>query len=79
MNRTFAMKITRVLRDACPSGIDCDRIYDTDGSDLAVQGRVVTDPSVLRALGIRTPPPGEAVVLIARRLLPELTAPPEVK
>jgi hypothetical protein len=72
------MKITRVLRDDCPSGIDCDRLYDTDGSDLAVQGRVVTDPAALAALGIGMPPPGEAIVLIARRLLPELAGPSEV-
>jgi hypothetical protein len=64
------MKIIRVLRDDCPSGIDCDRIYDTDGSDLVVQGRVVSDPSALAALGIGAPPPGEAVVLIARRCYP---------
>lgn len=70
------MKVTRVLRNDCPSGIDCDRIYDTDGADLVVQGRVVTDPAALAVLGIGAPPQGEAVVLIARRLLPELARPP---
>lgn len=71
------MKITRVFRNDCPSGIDCDRIYDTDDADLAIQGRVVTDPAVLAALGIGAPP-GEGIVLIARGLLPELAGPPEV-
>jgi hypothetical protein len=72
------MKVTRELRNDCPSGIDCDRIYDTDGADLVVQGRVVSDPTALAALGIGAPPPGEAIVLIARRLLPELAGPSEV-
>jgi hypothetical protein len=73
------MKITRVLRNDCPSGVDCDRIYDTDGADLVIQGRVVTDPEALAALGIGAPPPGEAVVLVARRLVPELACPPEAR
>lgn len=72
------MKITRVLRNDCPSGIDCDRIYDTDGFDLAIQGRVVTDPAALATLGIGAPPPGEGILRIARRLLPELATPFEV-
>ena len=72
------MKVTRVLRNDCPSGIDCDRIYDTDGADLVVQGRVVTDPAAIAALGIGVPPAGEAVVLITRRLLPELVSPAEL-
>ncbi|TQM37653.1 hypothetical protein [Pseudonocardia cypriaca] len=66
------MKITRVLRDSCPSGIDCDRIFDTSGPDIVVQGRIVTDPAVRAALGLPVPPPGEAYVLIERRLVPEL-------
>ncbi len=66
------MKITRVLRADCPSGIDCDRVYDTSGPDIAIQGRVVTDPAELAALGLAVPPPGEAIVLIARHLVPEL-------
>jgi hypothetical protein len=69
------MKVIEVLRSDCPSGIDCDRIYDTDGPDLVVQGRVVTDPDALAALGIRKPPAGEAVVLLDRGLLPELRSP----
>lgn len=68
------MKITRTLRDACPSGIDCDRIYDTDGDDLAIQGRVVSDPAELAALGITHLGPGEGILLIARRIAPELAA-----
>jgi hypothetical protein len=66
------MKITRVLRGNCPSGIDCDRIFDTSGPDFVVQGRIVTDPAVLAALGLEPPPPGEAYVLIARQMVPEL-------
>jgi hypothetical protein len=66
------MKITRVLRADCPSGIDCDRIFDTSGPDIAIQGRIVTDPAEIAALGPAVPPPGEAIVLIARRLVPEL-------
>jgi hypothetical protein len=68
------MKITRVLRSDCPSGIDCDRIFDTSGPDLAIQGRIVSDPADLAALGLAVPPPGEAIVLIARGLAPELVA-----
>jgi hypothetical protein len=71
------MKITRVLRDSCPSGIDCDRIFDTSGPDIVVQGRVVTAPAVRAAIGLPAPPPGEAYVLIARRLVPELLDAPE--
>ncbi|WP_219416430.1 hypothetical protein [Pseudonocardia nigra] len=67
------MKITRVLRYSCPNGIDCDRIYDTDGPDLAVRGRIVDDPSELAALGIAGLPDHEGVVLIERRIAPELS------
>lgn len=62
------MRITRVLRSDCPSGIDCDRIYDTDGDDLAVQGRTVDDSISPSESG---GPPGTAVVLVARTLLPD--------
>ncbi len=60
------MRITRTLRDSCPNGIDCDRIFDTDGGDVVVQGRVVTEPEQLAALGLGKPPQGEAYVLLAR-------------
>ncbi|OLT03693.1 hypothetical protein BJF90_02925 [Pseudonocardia sp. CNS-004] len=63
-----------MLRSDCPSGIDCDRIFDTSGPDLAIQGRIVSDPAELAALGLAVPPPGEAIVLIARGLAPELVA-----
>jgi hypothetical protein len=33
---------------------------------------VVTDPAALAALGLAVPPPGEAIVLVARHLVPEL-------
>jgi hypothetical protein len=67
------VRITRVVRDSCPNGIDCDRIYDTDGPDLAIRGRAVTDADELAALGIPNLPAGEGVVLIERRLAPELS------
>ncbi len=63
------MKITRTLRDACPNGIDCDRIHDTDGDDLVIRGRKITDPVLLRELGL---PEYESVVSISRKLLPEV-------
>lgn len=55
------MKITRMLRSDCPSGIDCDR-----------------NPAELAALGLAPPPPGEAIVLIARQLASELVDAHEV-
>jgi hypothetical protein len=66
------MKMPRVLRTQCPSGIDCDQIFDISGPDIAIQGRIVTDAAELAALGLAAPPLGEAIVLIARRLVPEL-------
>jgi hypothetical protein len=63
------MKITRLLRSDCPSGIDCDRVYDTDSDVIAVQGRVP-------ALGVPQPP-GKATVLIARHLLDGIGLAPE--
>lgn len=63
------MKITRILRDSCPNGVDCDRIHDTDGDDLVIRGRMVTDTAMLRELGL---PDHETVVLIDRKLLPEV-------
>ncbi len=67
------MTITGILRDSCPNGIDCDRIHDTDGPDLVFQARLITDPT---ALGLPTPPPGEAYFLFTRDLLPELGVAP---
>jgi hypothetical protein len=62
------MKITRLLRSDCPSGIDCDRVYDTDSDAIAVQGRV-------SAAGAPHPS-GMATVLIARHLLRDLDLDP---
>lgn len=59
------MRITRVLRSDCPSGIDCGRVYDTDGPHLVVQGRTTTTA----ALGLDDAPAGSAFVLVARHLL----------
>lgn len=58
------MKITRLLRSDCPSGIDCDRVYDTDSGAIAVQGRITA------AGGPH--PSGTSTVLIARHLLHDL-------
>ena len=66
------MIITRVLRDSCPNGIDCDRILDTDGSDLLIQGRLLSDPAQLASLGLHPAPPGEAYLLLDRTLCAEL-------
>ncbi len=63
------MKITRTVRDACPNGIDCDRILATDGDDLVIRGRKITDPVMLRALRL---PEHESAVLVDRKLLPEV-------
>lgn len=70
------MIITKVLRDSCPNGIDCDRVFDTDGPDLLIQGRLVSDPAQLAALGLDAAPPGEAYLLLDRALCPELHAEP---
>lgn len=38
------MKITAVLGGSCPSGDDCDFVYDTDDEeDVLVRGRFVTE------------------------------------
>lgn len=59
------MKITRVLCSDCPSGIDCDRVYDTDGDAIAVQGRITAHQRA-----------DTATVLIARHLLRDLDLDP---
>ena len=67
------MRITRVLRSDCPSGIDCDRVYDTDGNAIAVQGRRVMISDLAAP-----PPTGTTTVLVARHLLDGVARHPEV-
>lgn len=61
-------KLTK-LRDSCPNGIDCPRIYGLGGDVLIVQGARVIDPAVLAQLGL---PDSEVAVEIPRSLLPEV-------
>jgi len=67
------MKITGRLGDSCPNGVDCDRVYDTDGDDVLVQGeRLVTDPAVRAEVGV---PDHELLLQVSRTALypPQLT------
>lgn len=65
------MQITGVFADSCPNGIDCDRIYDTDGADMVIRGRKPT-PAERAALGL-TLPEHEDIVLLDRRLIAEVS------
>ncbi len=60
------MRITRRLADACPNGLDCPRIHDTDGDHVIVQGDRVTDPAVLEHLHL---PEHETAVSVPRGLI----------
>lgn len=61
------MKITAQLAGACGNGIDCDGIYDTDGGDVIVRGRFLTEQE--RAdLGL-TLPEHEGLLLLERNVL----------
>lgn len=62
------MKIVSKLRDACPNGIDCPRVYELDDGRLAIQGDQA-DPDLLAALGL---PEHETLVVVPRSLLPEV-------
>lgn len=57
------------LRDDCPNGIDCPRIYGIGEDSLIVRGARITDPALLAQLDL---PEDEVAVLIPRRLLPEV-------
>lgn len=60
------MKITATLRGGpCGNGIDCDTIYDTDGDDVLVRGRTLTDAQRAE-LGL-TLPEHEGLLLVERR------------
>jgi hypothetical protein len=62
------MKITATLRGGpCGNGLDCDTIYDTDGDDVLVRGRKLTEAQRAE-LGVALPA-YEDLVLIERRLL----------
>lgn len=68
------MSIARVLGGKCPNGDDCDRIVDTDGDDVLVQGR--TDPAATEQLH---PPVGEGVLRVERRIIyPDTMTLPEM-
>lgn len=60
------MNIVKTLRNACPNGIDCPKIYELDDGRLAIQGDRA-DAALLADL-----PPHESMVVIPRRLLPEV-------
>ena len=62
------MRVTGMLANDCPNGVSCPRVHDTDGDEVLVQGRTITDPGLLAEL------PGlvaadESVVAIPRTLI----------
>lgn len=72
------MKITGLLGDSCPNGVDCDRTHDTDDPDyVLVQGQdLVTDPQVRAEAGT---PDHEHLLRVKRTALhPPQLAPAEV-
>lgn len=60
------MRITGVLADDCPNGLDCPRIHDTDGDDVIVQGVRLTDLEALAELHL---PEHESAVVVPRNLV----------
>lgn len=67
------MKITAVLGGSCPSGDDCDFVYDTDDEeDLLVRGRFLTAADAAE-LGLRLPA-HEGVMRIKRSVVKEAVA-----
>lgn len=61
-------KVRKMLRDGCPNGIDCPRVYELDDGRLAVQGDRA-DADLLAELGL---PAHETLVIVPRSLLPEV-------
>ncbi len=62
------MRIVATLREACPNGIDCPRVYELDDGRLAVQGDRAA-PELLAELGL---PAHETLVVVPRALFPEV-------
>jgi hypothetical protein len=62
------MKVRKMLRDGCPNGIDCPRVYELDDGRLAIQGDRA-DAALLAELGL---PAHETMVIVPRSLLPEM-------
>jgi hypothetical protein len=62
------MKVRKMLRDSCPDGINCPRVYELDDGRLAIQGDR-TDAGLLTELGL---PAHETLVIVPRSLLPEV-------
>lgn len=60
------MRIVATLREACPNGIDCPRVFELEDGRLAVQGDRAT-PELLAELGL---PAHETLVVVPRSLLP---------
>ena len=62
------MKVRKMLRNACPDGINCPRVYELDDGRLAIQGNRA-DTALLAELGL---PAHETLVVVPRSLLPEV-------
>ncbi len=59
------MKVRKMLRDSCPDGINCPRIYELDDGRLAVQGDRAA-AAVLTELDL---PADETLAIVPRSLL----------
>ncbi len=57
------MRLYRLNGDDCDDWPACPAVFDTDGSDILVQGLEVTDPAVLAETMTG---PGERLVAIPR-------------
>lgn len=63
------MRIVRKLRDSCPNGIDCPRVYELEDGRVIVQGDRITDAGILAKLGL---PEHETAVVVPRSLFKEV-------
>lgn len=61
------MHITTQLAGACGNGVDCDGVYDTNGGDVIVRGRLLTREE-RDELGL-TLPEHEGLLLLERDVL----------
>jgi hypothetical protein len=59
----------RLLRHDSPSGPTCPAFYDAGEGQLAVVGKIITDPAVLAQMGIAA---DEMAVMIPDSLVPEV-------